>query len=272
MIPIEYDSVTLGYTRTPVVEGATFSVLEGQALALIGPNGAGKSTILTSLLGQVHVLAGSARVLGRPVGPRIPGIGYVPQHSSIDPEMPVTLRQIVMMGRYRGMKPWRWAGREDRAAVTRALELVGLAERGSARFGELSGGQRQRGLVARAIVQHPRILLMDEPFNGLDQLSRDALMATMRSLRDEGVAIVVSTHDLELARAACSHVLLVNGRQFAFGEVASTLTLHALTETFSGLGGADADRAHDLAHLHADEHADRLVAGAHSGGLDGQCD
>jgi manganese/iron transport system ATP-binding protein len=129
----------------------------------------------------------------------------------------------------------RWPRRADREAVRRALERVGLAELAKRRFGELSGGQRQRGLLARALASEPALLLLDEPFNGLDQANRDALIATLHTLKAQGVAVLVSTHDLELAKLVCDAVVLVNGTQLAFGPVDDVLTLANVQECFEGV-------------------------------------
>jgi ABC-type Mn2+/Zn2+ transport system ATPase subunit len=159
-------------------------------------------------------------------------IGYVPQTDDLDPQFPVTLEQVVMMGRYRSLGWLRLPGKGDREAVARALEAVGLADRAKSRFGELSGGQQKRGLLARAVASGSRLLLLDEPFNGLDQENRDALIGTVQRLKAGGVAVLVSTHDLELARAVCEDVLLLNGSQVAFGPRDQVLTLDNVQRTF----------------------------------------
>ena len=217
---------------------------EGEALALIGPNGAGKSTVLKGVLGLIPTVSGSLSVLGQPPRKASRRIGYMPQSDDIDPEFPVTLRQVVMMGRYRSLGPLRWPGSGDHRAVNEALERVGLAEQAGKHFGSLSGGQQQRGMLARAIVSEPSMLLLDEPFNGLDRSNREALLELLGELRASGTSIIVSTHDFEIATAACTHVLLLNRCQIEFGTVDSVLTSEALAETF------DHATADDEAHGH----------------------
>ncbi|HEU0182764.1 MAG TPA: metal ABC transporter ATP-binding protein, partial [Agromyces mariniharenae] len=217
----------------------------GEAVALIGPNGAGKSTLLKGILGLVPLTAGrmavgqgssdAATTARDGVHARNGMIGFLPQSADLDPDFPISLEQVVMQGRYRRMGLLRWPGRADRAAVRRALETVGLAELARRRFGELSGGQRQRGLLARALASEPALLLLDEPFNGLDQQNRDALIATLHALKAQGVAVLVSTHDLELAKLVCDSVVLVNGTQLAFGPVDDVLTLGNVQECFEGV-------------------------------------
>jgi zinc/manganese transport system ATP-binding protein len=227
------------------VAGLDLAIGPGEAVALIGPNGAGKSTLLKGVLGLVPLTAGTlelgttatdaAASLDRPVHARDGMIGFLPQSSDFDADFPISLEQVVMQGRYRRLGLVRWPGRGDRAAVRRALETVALTDLAKRRFGELSGGQRQRGLLARALAGEPRLLLLDEPFNGLDQANRDALVDTLRTLKRQGVAVLVSTHDLELAKLVCDSVVLVNGTQLAFGPVDEVLTLGNVQECFDGV-------------------------------------
>lgn len=217
----------------PVATGVTVTVREGEALALIGPNGAGKSTIILGILGLTTLHAGQLTVLGTsPVGAR-GSVGYVPQSLSLDPYFPVSLEQVVGMGRYRKLG-WRWPGRNDRLAVRRVLERVALSPLRRRRFGMLSGGQQQRGLLARALVSNPRLLVLDEPFNGLDQTNRESLLEIVRELKADGVAFIISTHDLDLAREVCDSVLLINGEQIAAGRTDDVLTLQNLEQVFAG--------------------------------------
>lgn len=220
-------------------------IAPGEAVALIGPNGAGKSTLLKGVLGLVPLTSGRVTI-GTQASDAAGGghddaharngmIGFLPQSAELDPDFPISLEQVVMQGRFRRMGLLRWPGRADRQAVRRALETVGLADLAKRRFGELSGGQRQRGLLARALAAEPALLLLDEPFNGLDQQNRDALIVTLHALKQQGVAVLVSTHDLELARLVCDAVVLVNGTQLAAGPVAEVLTLGNVQECFDGV-------------------------------------
>ncbi|MCS5735410.1 metal ABC transporter ATP-binding protein [Herbiconiux daphne] len=225
---------SFAYGARIALEGVTMQVAPGEAVALIGPNGAGKSTLLKGILGTVPLVAGSIEVAGLTSLRRYASsIGYMPQHDDLDPQFPVTLEQVVMMGRYRSIGWFRMPGAADRAAVASAIAAVGLTERARVRFGDLSGGQQQRGILARSIVSRPKLLLLDEPFNGLDQTNRAALIATLLELKRDGVAVLVSTHDFDLARRVCDRVLLLNGRQVAFGDRESVLTLPNVHNTFS---------------------------------------
>jgi manganese/iron transport system ATP-binding protein len=224
----------VAYERTPVLEGIDGVVHAGESVALIGPNGAGKSTLLKAVLGLLPVVRGSITVLGRePLAARRQ-VAYVPQADTLDTEFPVTAGQVVLMGRYPRVGWVRRPGRADRRAGAAALEEVGLADQAGRRFGALSGGQRQRVLLARAIAQQARLLLLDEPFNGIDAVSEELLLAALGRLRAAGAAVVVSTHDLTLAHLFCEEVCLLNRHQFAFGPTAITLTPEALRATYGG--------------------------------------
>jgi ABC-type Mn2+/Zn2+ transport system ATPase subunit len=234
-LALRVSGASFAYAQTPTLTGVDFELHAGEAVALIGPNGSGKSTLLKGILGLIHRIEGTVEVLGHATPPA-GSVGYVPQTDELDPEFPVSLEQVVMMGRYRQLGWLRLPGKKDRAAVAAALETVGLGHRAKTRFGELSGGQQQRGLLARAVAGGPRLLLLDEPFNGLDQANREALVGTVERLKADGVGVLVSTHDLELARAVCESVLLLNGTQVAFGPRDQVLTLENVQRTFHEVG------------------------------------
>ncbi|GAA4964415.1 metal ABC transporter ATP-binding protein [Actinoplanes utahensis] len=230
---LRYTGVSVGYQGTPVLTGVDLELQAGQRLALVGPNGAGKSTLIKSVLGMSQVLSGSANVLGRSPAAARGLAGYVPQTDTLDADFPVSVRQVVMMGRYRQLGWWRPTRPADRRAVADGLEQVGLADRARHRFGTLSGGQRQRVLLARAIVAEPRLLLLDEPFNGVDAVSQEAIVRVLRELSAAGTALILSTHDLAVARDLADLVCLINGRQWAVGAPGETLTATALRQTYA---------------------------------------
>lgn len=229
-----------GYAGHSRVEGLTLDIETGSAVALIGPNGSGKSTLLQGILGLSELTGGSIEVLGMsPLAARTQ-LGSLPQANTRNSDLPVSLRQVVGMGLYRSLGPIRPLGREGRRVVDVALEKVGLSAFSNRLFGELSGGQQQRGILARALVSDPKLLLLDEPFNGLDRENRDTLLGLVRELRAEGRTVIVSTHDLEIAQQACTHALLLSaghnvgqpGHPASFGLVAEALTLEAVEHTF----------------------------------------
>ena len=238
------DDAAFAYTSSPVLTGVTGTVMPGEALALIGPNGSGKTTLLRGLLGMVRITAGSLRVNGAAPG-RAPrgSIGYVPQVADLDPSFPVTVLDVVLMGTYSRLGLLRRPGRAERRRCREALASVGLSELASRHFGTLSGGQRQRVLVARCIAAEPRLILLDEPFNGLDQPNRNALLDIIARLKEHGIGVVVSTHDLVLTRQTCEKAALLAGRQIAFGPRAEVLVPALIEQAY---GGAGSDRLLEL--------------------------
>jgi ABC-type Mn2+/Zn2+ transport system ATPase subunit len=223
---IEAHGLALGYgSGQAVVAGLEFELRAGERLALLGPNGGGKTTILRALLGQLRPLAGSLRVGA--------SCGSVPQTERSRLDYPVSALDVAAMGALAGQPWWRRPGRAGRERARRALARVGLETRAEETFGELSGGQRQRVLIARALVQDARVLLMDEPFTGLDRPSAERLEALIGELAGEGHAIAMATHDLEQARR-WDTVLCVNGRQIAVGAPAAVLDVPVLEATYGG--------------------------------------
>jgi manganese/iron transport system ATP-binding protein len=225
-VALRYVTADLGYRGRAVLRGVDFTVRDGETLALVGPNGAGKSTLIKAVLGMAEVVSGE-------VVARAP-VGYVPQIDSLDADFPVSAADVVLMGRYRRIGWWRPTGRADRAAVRDALDRVGLADRARVRFGLLSGGQRQRVLVARAIAAEARLLLLDEPLNGVDATSQEAILRALGELTASGAALVVSTHDLNVAARIADQVCLLNGRQWAVGAPADVLTGDVLRQAYGG--------------------------------------
>ncbi len=203
----------------------TFSVAEGSSVAVLAPNGGGKTTLLRALLGELPVARGRIAIDGR--------AAYVPQGERSRLDFPVDALGVAVMGSY-GRTPWyRRTGRAERAAARSALERVGLGAEAGRRYGTLSGGQRQRVLIARALVQDARVLLLDEPLTGVDRVSAERIGRLFEELRGEGRALLLATHDIALARE-CDRVLCLNGRQIAFGPPEEALTMDALEQTYGG--------------------------------------
>ena len=223
---IAAEGLALGYgSGQAVVAGLEFELRAGERLALLGPNGGGKTTILRALLGQLRPLAGTLRVEA--------SCGSVPQTERSRLDYPVSSLDVAAMGALAGLPWWRRPGRAGRERARDALARVGLEEYVEETFGELSGGQRQRVLIARALVQDARVLLMDEPFSGLDRPSAERLEALIAELAGEGHAIAMATHDLEQARR-WDTVLCVNGRQITVGAPAEVLDVPVLEATYGG--------------------------------------
>jgi ABC-type Mn2+/Zn2+ transport system ATPase subunit len=222
---IEASGLAAGYGGPPAVTDVSLRLGDGERLALLGPNGGGKTTILRAVLGELRPLAGTLRVDA--------SCGSVPQTERSRLDYPVSALEVATMGALSRLPWWRRPGREDRRAAQGALARVGLEARADQTFGELSGGQRQRVLIARALVQDARVLLMDEPFTGLDRPAAERLEALIATLAKEGHGIVMATHDLEQARRWDS-VLCVNRRQIAIGAPERTLNREVLEATYGG--------------------------------------
>ncbi len=217
-------SASYGAGAGPVaLRDVTVAATGGQAVAVLGPNGGGKTTLFRALLGELPTLAGTAAVQG--------AIAYVPQTERSRLDFPVSALDVALMGAY-ARTPWyRRIGSRDRASARAALERVGLVDRAGDRFGALSGGQRQRVLIARALVQDAGVLLLDEPFAGVDRTSEEAIMTILDELRAEGRVLLIATHDVEQARD-WDRVLCLAGAQIAYGAPAETLTNAVLEGTY----------------------------------------
>jgi manganese/iron transport system ATP-binding protein/manganese/zinc/iron transport system ATP- binding protein len=207
----------------PVLRDVTFTAQPGEAVAVLGPNGGGKTTLFRALLGELPVVAGSVVIEG--------DVAYVPQTERARLDFPVSALDVALMGAY-ARTPWyRRLGSGERRRGVDALRRVGLQDRARDRFGALSGGQRQRVLIARALVQDAQVLLLDEPFAGVDRTSEQAIIEMFDDLRAEGRTLLIATHDIEQTRR-WDRVLCLNGRQVAYGPPATALTTGALQATY----------------------------------------
>jgi manganese/iron transport system ATP-binding protein len=220
-------NLTVRYNGNKALDNISFDVKAGERVAIVGPNGAGKSTLFNALLGLVHPTSGSVLANGAE-------FGYVTQRSTVDWSFPVTVHDTVMMGRVARMGWLRWQRLTDREMVKRCLEQVGMLPYASRQIGELSGGQQQRVFIARALAQEATILLMDEPFAGVDAPSQEAILEIMDRLRDQGVTMLVSTHDLNLAVERFDRLALLNRRLIAYGTPQQAVTPQTLAAAYGG--------------------------------------
>lgn len=216
------------------MDSVTVSIAHGSQVAVIGPNGAGKSTMFKALVGLVPLHGGQVLVHGRPPAEHGDTVAYVPQREEVDWRFPVTVRDVVAMGRY-GRRGWlsRLSG-EDRASIETSLQRLGLMELAGRPIGELSGGQQQRVFLARALAQDPHILLLDEPFTGVDVSTQEATFELLAELRKRDVTVLVSTHDLDMAAGRFDQVVLLNGRLISSGTPSEVFTERNLSEAFGG--------------------------------------
>jgi ABC-type Mn2+/Zn2+ transport system ATPase subunit len=217
--------LTLAYGPRTVLSDVTFAVGPGRRAAVLGPNGGGKTTLFRALTHELEPVGGE---LEAP-----PRSGVLPQTERSRLDFPVSALDVALMGAVSRLEWWRRPGRAERARARAALERVGLGAHAGETFGGLSGGQRQRVLLARALVQDAPVLLLDEPFSGLDARSSELVMGLLDELAAEGRTLLVATHDVEQARA-WDLVLCLNRRQIAFGPPAETLTLPVLERTYGG--------------------------------------
>ena len=226
---------------------ASFEIPTGTITGLVGVNGAGKSTLFKAIMGFVPAARGEISILGMPVAEALRQniVAYVPQSEEVDWTFPVLVEDVVMMGRYGHMGFFRRPKKIDHDAVTAALARVNMSDFRDRQFGELSGGQRKRVFLARALAQQGQVILLDEPFTGVDVKTEDAIVALLQDLRDEGRVILVSTHNLGSVPEFCDRTILVKQTVLAYGLTEETFTRENLELAFGGvlrhfvLGGAD---------------------------------
>ncbi len=229
---LRLEDVSAGYGGQKAIEGISLSITCGPAQALIGPHGAGKSTLLHALAGLRPILGGRILWNGAPLHDVRREIAFLPQRSEVDWNFPITVRRLVEMGRYPALGPWRPMGAHDRDIVDKALDALEMTHLQHRQIGELSGGQQQRAFLARALAQEAHILLLDEPFGGLDVPGAESLGALLRSLAREGRLVVASHHDLATAAQVFDRALLLRKRALAYGDTAEVLTPQNLQQVF----------------------------------------
>lgn len=222
--------LTVSYNGESALDAVNFEINAGERVAIIGPNGAGKSTLIKTVMGLLQPRSGQIVIKGG----TIERIGYVPQYEAVNWDFPVTVRDVVMMGRARQIGWFSWPGREHWTIVEAALERVGMAEYARQQVGELSGGQRRRVFVARALAQQAEILILDEPFSGVDASAQAGMMDVLDSLHADGMTIVLSTHDLNLAFQRFDKVMALKRRIIAYGRPAEIYTPDVLSQLYGG--------------------------------------
>jgi manganese/zinc/iron transport system ATP- binding protein len=230
---LEARDLTVHFGNRSALRGVNARFGPAETVSVLGPNGAGKSTLLRALAGMLTPSHGTVRIGGSPLRGPDRRVVYVPQRSGVDWTFPVSVLDVVLMGRLRRTR-WLPFGAGDRAAALEALARVGMDQLAQVQIGQLSGGQQQRVFLARALLQDGEILLLDEPFNGVDLPTQDLLGELFAGLRARGGTVVYATHDLARAARTSDRVMLINGRLIAAGPPVAAMTAASLRATFGG--------------------------------------
>lgn len=232
--PLEVHDLTVSYERKPVLYGIDLTLHAGSLVGVVGPNGAGKTTLIKTIMGLVPANCGWVKIFGQPYSKAVTRVGYVPQRESVDWDFPVTVMDLVLMGRYGHAGLLRRMSKRDREIAWECLEKVNMATFADRQIGNLSGGQQQRIFLARALAQESDLYLMDEPFAGVDAATEAAIVELLRELRKRGKTVVVVHHDLSTSREYFDHLILLNMRLVAYGPVEETFTPELLQKTYGG--------------------------------------
>lgn len=231
--PVRAESLSASYNGDLAVEDLTFTIEAGHRVAIVGPNGAGKTTLFRLIAGVLQPARGSIAIHDHQAGEHV-CVGYVPEHSQVNLDFPVSVSDVVMMGRVGEIGLLRRPQASDWEQVEQALHAVQLLDRRSAHFGDLSAGQRQRVFLAQAVAQGAEIVLLDEPLAGLDLPAQESLMAILEGLRLRRITVLVATHDLNFAHEHFDRVMLLNRRMIAYGEPGEVLTAEWLRQAYGG--------------------------------------
>jgi ABC-type Mn2+/Zn2+ transport system ATPase subunit len=231
---IEVENLTVSYGPMPALLDVSFTILPGQLVGVIGPNGSGKSTLIKALLGFIKPDFGEVRLFGEPAEKAKGRVAYVPQRGSVDWDFPITVREVALMGRYGHAHWWQDLTAEDYRLADEALEMVRMGEFHNRQIGQLSGGQQQRVFMARAMAQGAEILLLDEPFAGVDAATERAILDVLERTKHAGRTLVVVHHDLATAAEYFDSLILLKQRMFAQGPPDRVLHPELLSEVYEG--------------------------------------
>ena len=234
---LEIRRLTASYTSRPALWDVDATVPAGSLAAIVGPNGSGKSTLLKAAVGLIDLDAGHVLIEGRPAREALERVAYVPQRDEVDWDFPITVREVVEMGRYRSAGWIRRLSAADHRHVDEALEKVRMSSLAGRQIGELSGGQRQRAFLARALAQDAPVMMLDEPFAGVDARTEATLLDLLAEIRDSGRTVIVVHHGIGTVRARFDWALLLNVRVIASGPVADVLTPDTLRQAYGGPAG-----------------------------------
>lgn len=227
-------NLTISYGPRPALLDVSFTVEPGLLVGVIGPNGSGKSTLIKGMVGFIEPDFGEVRIFGQPMDEVRGEVAYVPQRGEVDWDYPITVRQVAMMGRYGHIPWWKDPQPRDHELVDQSLEMVRITDLQHRQIGQLSGGQQQRVFMARALAQGARILLMDEPFAGVDAATERAILDVLEAAKNRGRTLVVVHHDLVTAAEYFDRLVLLNQRMIAYGTPQQVLVPSLLSEVYEG--------------------------------------
>ena len=231
---VEVNHLTVSYGPVPALLDISFAIEPGQLIGVIGPNGSGKSTLIKSILGFVKPDYGHIRLFGKDAESAKGTVAYVPQRGAVDWDFPVTVRDVALMGRYGNLPWWKDISARDKKIADDALAMVRMSEFKDRQIGQLSGGQQQRVFMARALAQGSELLLLDEPFAGVDAATERAILDVLKQTREAGKTTIVVHHDLATAAEYFDKLILLKQRMFGFGPPANILHPDLLAEVYEG--------------------------------------
>lgn len=231
---IEVEHLTVSYHSRPALLDVSITIERDQLVGVIGPNGAGKSTFIKAILGFIHPDIGTVRINGQDAQKAKGQVAYVPQRGAVDWDFPITVEEVALMGRYQKIPWYRNPRKADREAAREALEMVRMADYADRQIGQLSGGQQQRVFMARALAQGNDILLLDEPFAGVDAATERAILEVLERAKAAGKTLVVVHHDLATAAEYFDKLILIKQRLFAYGPPSAVLQEDLLSEVYEG--------------------------------------
>ncbi|MGF1533828.1 MAG: metal ABC transporter ATP-binding protein [Bernardetiaceae bacterium] len=234
MTSIEVHNLTVSYQHRPVLWEVDFALPAGQLIGVIGPNGSGKTTLLKSLMGLVPISSGYVKIFDQPLDAVRSRVSYVPQRESVDWNFPISVAEVVQMGRYGKAPLWGRLSKADKAKADAAIEQVGLTAFAQRQISQLSGGQQQRVFIARALAQEADLYLMDEPFAGVDAASESAILELLAQLKADGKTVLIVHHDLQTAANFFDWAVLMNTHLVAAGPIESVFTPEFLGKAYGG--------------------------------------
>ena len=228
------ENASVSYGDRSVLDRVTFQVPQHSQVAIVGPNGAGKSTLFKAIVGLLPLASGNIYIHGLPLKSHQDCVAYIPQREEVDWKFPVSVFDVVLMGRFGKMRGLKQPGKEDRDIAMQSLDQMGMLPFLRRHIGDLSGGQQQRVFISRALAQKPHILLMDEPFSSVDAATQESTLELLETLKHQEVTVMISTHDLDMARQHFDTILMLNHRVIAYGPPSQIFTAETMRQTFSG--------------------------------------